>query len=274
MLTDIEMSCHCTLCHSHNALTKVILLLSEWASVQQIQKKAQPNAEQNLIASRKMTVTPHISELVVASWNSRGSGKDRLRYLHKLTTRCHVVFVQEHWLFDFELHKLTQGLNNTSLIGVSGMDQTQVLVGRPYGGCAILYDDRMNCKCEIVVCVSKRICACILQWPNSVRILFINAYMPFESGDAHSLNEFIHVLHEVRDIVQLNHNVDRVIFGGDLNCDLKRLGGRVRALRELCVSLSADFCAEQPVNTAEYTYRNDATRVLFLSSTILFSLRI
>ena len=109
--------------------------------------------------------------------------------------------MQEHWLFDFEFHKLTQGLNNTSLIGVSGMDQTQVLVGRPYGGCAILYDDQMNCTCEIVACDSKRVCACILQWPNSVRILFINAYMPFEAGDAHSLNEFINVLYEVRDIV-------------------------------------------------------------------------
>ena len=33
----------------------------------------------------------------------------------------------------------------------------------------------------------------------------------------------------------------------------------MRALRELCESLSAKFCAEQAVNTAEYTYHNDAT---------------
>ena len=200
-----------------------------------------------------------MNELVVASWNSRGHRVDRLRYLHRLKDECHVIFVQEHWLFDFELHKLTDGLAHTSLIAVSGMNQNEVLVGRPYGGCAILYDDRMNCKSVVITCVSKRLCACILQWPNSVRILLINVYMPFDSGNAQSLHEFKDVLQEVYDIVHSNQDIDRIVFGGDLNCDLQRLGERSRVLREFCVRFSAELCAEHPASRVEYTYRNDAT---------------
>ena len=148
---------------------------------------------------------------------------------------------------------------HTSLIAVSGMNQNEVLVGRPYGGCAILYDDRMSCKSVVIACVSKRLCACILQWPNSVRILFINVYMPFDSGNAQSLHEFKDILQEVCDIIHSNQNVDRIVFGGDLNSDLKRPGERARALREFCDRFSAKFCAEHPVSKVEFTYRNDAT---------------
>ena len=161
---------------------------------------------------RTMAANRRMHELVVASWNSRGHRKDRLLYLHKLVAKCHVIFIQEHWLYDSELHKSIDGLDNTSMIGVSGMDQTQIIAGRPYGGCAILYDDRMNCKCEFITCESKRLCACILQWPNSMRILFINAYMPVESGNILSLNDFKAVVQCVYDIILRNHNVDRIVL--------------------------------------------------------------
>ena len=60
-----------------------------------------------MLRTMAATDVQRMNELVVASWNSRGHRVDRLRYLHRLKHECHVIFVQEHWLFDFELHKQT-----------------------------------------------------------------------------------------------------------------------------------------------------------------------
>ncbi|ELU17001.1 hypothetical protein CAPTEDRAFT_201883 [Capitella teleta] len=66
------------------------------------------------------------STLNVCSWNSRGHAADRLSYLQTLLDGNDFVFVQEHWLFDDDLHRLCSN-EDVNVIGVSGMDETDLL---------------------------------------------------------------------------------------------------------------------------------------------------
>ena len=49
-----------------------------------------------------------------------------------------ICLIQEHWLLQNQLNLLSIDPNFLS-VGVSGMDNSKLLIGRPYGGCAILY---------------------------------------------------------------------------------------------------------------------------------------
>ena len=50
---------------------------------------------------------------------------------------CDVCLIQEHWLLHEQLSLLN--VNNDFLsCGVSGMDSSDLILGRPFGGCAIL----------------------------------------------------------------------------------------------------------------------------------------
>ena len=79
------------------------------------------------------------SNLSIVSYNSQGSGPDRIAYMNKLLKSNDIIFVQEHWLFNSTLNKLENGLTNAHVYGISGMTDTELLTGRPFGGVAIIW---------------------------------------------------------------------------------------------------------------------------------------
>ena len=82
-----------------------------------------------------MTSPQHSLNLV--SFNCRGWNLGQLSVKDLL--RSHdICFIQEHWLLQDQLGLLNVDSDFLS-IGVSGMDSSKLLLGRPYGGCAILY---------------------------------------------------------------------------------------------------------------------------------------
>jgi hypothetical protein len=83
-----------------------------------------------------LTILIMDSALRLCTWNSRGHGADRLIYINKLLQQCDILLVQETWLHDWELNKLSDD-DAISILGVSGMDPQQLLVGRRMG--AVLY---------------------------------------------------------------------------------------------------------------------------------------
>jgi len=50
-----------------------------------------------------------------------------------------ILLLQEHWLSDAQLSVLGNIADNVSYTGVSGFTNSDILAGRPYGGCAILW---------------------------------------------------------------------------------------------------------------------------------------
>ena len=208
-----------------------------------------------------MTAPPTSNSLVFGTYNSRGYAPDRVNYVKHLLSLCHVLFIQEHWLFEADLARLCNNLTNVSYVGVSGMNQNELILGRPYGGTAILYRNGMNCRVKSIECNNSRICACIITWPNGITLLFVNVYLPYEKPhDRLSLIEFRDVIEDVIRIIDANDDIDHIVFGGDLNSDLTRTMSRhIDPLRDLCQRTSLSFCVEHQVNSVDFTYRSDAT---------------
>ena len=50
-----------------------------------------------------------------------------------------LCFIQEHWLMKSRLNRLYDLSPDFLSVSVSSIDDSSLLVGRPFGGCAILY---------------------------------------------------------------------------------------------------------------------------------------
>jgi len=96
--------------------------------------------------------------LTIVSYNSRGFAADRQAYIRTLLSKCSILCVQEHWLADSQLPLLGSLDPYFSYAGVSGFGNDEVLSGRPYGGCAILWRNDIHARVQILD-VSKRISA-------------------------------------------------------------------------------------------------------------------
>ena len=199
--------------------------------------------------------------ITFCSFNSRGHAADRIIYMKKLMDSVDVLLVQEHWYFESDIHLLTEDMPNVQVFGISGMQQSRLLAGRPYGGCAMIVKKKTFHRIEQVMTASSRLCVCICRFANDVSYLLFNAYMPCESRDRDS-NDFFHVLLEIRSVIDRFPDVNNVIIGGDLNTDLGRTGSSYAdSLRDFCAENHLRLCIEHPRSCVDYTYRNEFTQV-------------
>ena len=97
-------------------------------------------------------------------------------YISRLLSKCDILLLQEHWLADVQLPDLGS-INHMFLYhGVSGFGDKEVLIGRPYGGCAILWRSDINFPVNVIDIDSRRCCAvriCTDDWS----LLVINVYI-------------------------------------------------------------------------------------------------
>ena len=198
--------------------------------------------------------------LNVCTYNSRGHKPDRLSFIEKLMHECHVMFVQEHWYLQRDIFQLCKNIPFIDIVGTSGMDDTTLLTGRPYGGCAILYHKDLNWSVTTIDAESKRICACICNDPRGFRVLMVNLYMPCDTTG--SRPEFCVVLDEVSRIITDHSDIEYVIVGGDLNTDVSRLRScHSSAIREFCADHSMRLCVDHSVSNVNFTYFNEHSNV-------------
>ena len=79
-----------------------------------------------------------MASLRCCSFNCRGwnSGVITLKnYIDSLD----LCFIQEHWLHSDHINQVRDISPDFLSVGVSGMNNSDLLLGRPYGGCSILY---------------------------------------------------------------------------------------------------------------------------------------
>ena len=175
--------------------------------------------------------------------------------MKKLASQYDILLVQEHWLHEFQLHKLREETDCKTVCSVSGMDPAQIIYGRPYGGCAILIkNDRIDVEYISTAC--RRLCACIVQLPgSSERLLILNVYMPCESVDR-ECSIYFDVLLEMTSVIENHVNVSHVLIGGDLNTNISTRvnSSYVQLLSDFCTQHQLNFCVQNAISRVDYTY--------------------
>ena len=118
--------------------------------------------------------------LTFASYNSNGLGVGRTEYISQLMNKCDILLLQEHWQLENQLDNLSSIFTGTHSHGVSGMNEREIVQGRPYGGVAFLWKESINCKIRLVKCNSNRLCAILVEQGNLSMLIF-NVYMPTDT---------------------------------------------------------------------------------------------
>ena len=188
-------------------------------------------------------------KLSIVTYNSQGHGPGRLEYISSLTRKFDFVLIQEHWLFNDGLRIFERDINECCCHGVSGMNENELLIGRPYGGVAILWKNSLTARVTPVNVDSKRMCAVIVEHANH-KSLLINVYMPLED----KIDEYIETLQCVSAICD-TEVFNSIILGGDFNVD--RVRHRVRntqILEEFITNESLSSASSGP--SIDYTFES------------------
>ena len=111
------------------------------------------------------------------------------------------------------------------------MESAELLTGRPFGGCAILYRKSLSPFISRAPSLSKRFCAIFLRlldpFSNSIiNTLLINVYLPTNYNTDISDNLFLETITELDGFISAQ-SFDNLILCGDFNIDLSRRNNKL-----------------------------------------------
>ena len=190
----------------------------------------------------------------ILTFNLHGFNQGFTTVSHFCFTRdYHAVFVQEHWLYPHNIHKILSLSDNYTGFGISAMiDKLDagVFYGRPYGGVAILLHNDCVKFVTKVVCSDRYVIVCLGD------IALINLYLPCLSNlkkDDHS-DMLIDIFDQL--IVHMNElNIKQIILGGDLNTDLRRNTPVTKIIVDFANLFTLVECSSvHTPMSADYTY--------------------
>ena len=201
--------------------------------------------------------------LSICTYNCQSLGTNREIFIKSLIDNFDFILIQEHCKYLEQLSDLTK-LGPIQYHGNSGMNITQPLVGRPHGGCVILW--KQNCKCTVtpVNIISSRICAVVVQlneFNNNIKILLINVYFPCDDRTRGSnFNMLEETVADIENII-LDSVVDHIIIAGDLNCDLTRHTVHVNKVKEFVESANLHFVDSHATAKIPYSFESKGSGV-------------
>jgi hypothetical protein len=133
------------------------------------------------------------------------------------------------------------------------MNDNELIRGRPYGGCAILWKKSFKCKIEPVTCNLNRLCA-VKMIINKITLLILNVYMPCDANDNNTLYD--DVLNEI-DVVCNNANCNNIVVAGDFNTDFSRVKSKnTISLCDFIDQQNMSACVKHVSSEVNYTYEN------------------
>lgn len=168
-----------------------------------------------------------------------------------------MLLLQEHWLSESQLVELGHINPRYFYHGICGFDNSDILLGRPYGGCAIFWRSDIVAVVETVNTGSRRLC-CIRMSSDTWRLLIVNVYLPYEDDD-NSSDEFMVQLSNIEYLI--NQHADcHVIIGGDFNVDFYRHRSHTDLLTNFCERMTMTPSVRHTNYRVDYTYHFNMNR--------------
>ena len=176
-----------------------------------------------------------ITKLKIITYNCKHfvTTGDKYKFMDDIFLDCDFLLLQEHWLYKSEFPKLLSLGSSTDMTAVSAMDKSNHRVGRPFGGCAIVWRASITGQITKIYSDCNRLCA-IMYTCNNSSILLLNCYMPCDNSTNDT--EYIDILNSISQLMY-TYDPSHVIIGGDLNVDFSRSGYNKRILLMILIYL-------------------------------------
>jgi exonuclease III len=142
-----------------------------------------------------------------------------------------IMCIQETWLPKSNTGELDKITDSYMSIGVSGIPDTVVLRGRPYGGTGILWKDSMSHMVKPVDTGCDMLCSIKVTFSDESKVLLVNCYMPVDNYKQHEVDaKFQVAVDHIERILIENSEVSSVLICGDLNIDLSRNNSHAKCM--------------------------------------------
>ena len=156
------------------------------------------------------------TQLKLVTFNCR-SVKSSINEVKALCDSSDIVMLQEHWLLPHELSMLSMVHSEFLAVSKSAVSVSQnILIGRPYGGTAILYRKDLASNVTVIDTSDPRVCA-IKILTSYGPVLFVCVYLPADSGDAECVENYIATCANVTALCQ-DCDAIQYVIAGDFNC--------------------------------------------------------
>ena len=186
----------------------------------------------------------------ISSFNCEGFKYRNYDYIKNIFEKCDILLLQETWLYNFQFNEYNKVLNRCNYHSVSAMDETNIgRIGRPYGGCAIIWHSKLELTFTPITTNSTRICAVSVTSDN-VKIIIISVYMPTDEDI--NFIPYGDVLDEISSIISSYDNFEFII-GGDFNVDYKRTASKNLDLFKCFIREEQLTCVTLPIADNNYT---------------------
>ena len=140
-------------------------------------------------------------------------------------------------------------------VSVSGMDISELVCGRPFGGCSILYRKTLaSCITPLDSC-SNRFCGVKFNCSSGLSMLLICVYLPSSSYPS-NFTEYLNTLGELDGFIHSCHS-DVVVIVGDFNVDFDRCCQLTSLLRDFMSDHSLFSCDLPFKDEVMFTYERD-----------------
>ena len=199
------------------------------------------------------------STLKLVTYNVKHFKENKVNFCKELLSQCNILFLQEHCLYQSTLCDFFQ-LGNVSFHGTSAMNGDAPLVGRPHGGCAIVWSNLLKCKFTPVNTESDRICIVKMTLDNGSTVLLVNLYLPCDSHNRDAQFEnTADILNTVSRIVN-EQNCDMNVVGGDLNAHLTRNTPHVLAVKHFVNNNRLHIGLDHTLAEVDFTFHSLANK--------------
>ena len=191
---------------------------------------------------------------LITTYNCQGL-KSSIHDIQALCSSYDLIFIQESWLFQFELSLLSQIDSEFEGFGKSAIDDTSNIIReRPYGGMAILLRKKYRSIAQFHTYQCSRLLGVQLTC-NDVSMLFISVYMPYQCDD--NFEMFMEYIGKISALIE-ESPTSNIAIVGDFNAALDT---QFEAeLQEFCnnLSLVISDCIFYGRTSGKFTHVSDA----------------
>ena len=171
---------------------------------------------------------PATFNIKLCSYNMYGFNNG-LNMLYNICESFDFILLQEHWLQSADLHKLNNVHNNFTSFSVSAMDskiENGLLVGRPFGGTAILCKNNFLPYIELIETdsITGRFVSLRYHY-NTIDILITNVYFPYFKTSLDYTIDCCSLIAKLEHIIDNFPNCKHVLAGDyNFNCTDNNVG--------------------------------------------------
>ena len=168
------------------------------------------------------SITVHNNSIKIGTFNCKNivtAGKA----IEDIMKEVDILLVQEHWLFNFQLHMFNEISSSIKGVGKAVDDMnpiSPVQKPRGYGGVGVIWKKSLDSNISVLPDGCERI-QCIEMKTKGRPLIVISTYLP-SKGRNNNIDEFGDCVQQINEIVHKYKDTHFVIIGGDLNEELHK----------------------------------------------------